>query len=304
MGVGIWLASAAAGCLSRGIVHPLDTLRTVQMVSGGTLSMRGALHRVVSADGSRGLYRGFGVSLLLHAPAVSLYLSVYEQTRDSLRERAPGMHRVFAHAAAGLTAEAASAVVWAPMETIKQRAQLRTRSAGGSAAVLRDLMRREGPRALLSGYWVTLAVFGPYAALYFVVYERCRESARNANRDGQVAIGASAALAGAVAASATTPLDVVKTRLQTQGDAVAHGSRGRYSGTLHAVREIARTEGPRAFTKGIVARMLWIMPGTAITMTTFEFLKSFIVEGTEQARQSDGEVNSTESLQVEEGEMT
>lgn len=276
MGAVLWLASAAAGCISRGVVHPLDTVRTVQMVSGGTLTMRGAFRHLLLADGGRGLYRGFGASLLLHAPAVSLYLSVYEHARDNLRDRASTLPPVVAHAASGLAAEAASAVVWAPMETIKQRAQLRSRTKGGSVAVLRDLLRYEGPRALLSGYWITLAVFGPYAAIYFVIYERSRQAFRDANNDGHIAVSVSAAAAGAVAAAVTTPLDIVKTRLQTQGDSEALNGRKRYKGTIHAVREIGRTEGVHAFVKGMAARMLWIMPGTAITMTTFEFLKRFL----------------------------
>ena len=271
MGAALWLASATAGVISRGVVHPLDTIRTVQMTSAHALTLRSTLSRIISSDGLRGLYRGFGASLLLHAPAISIYLSVYERTRDALPPEYP---RILTHAASGFVAEAASAVVWAPLETIKQRAQVR--STGGSAVVLRELLQREGPRALLSGYNATLVVFAPYAMLYFVVYERCRQEARDRyGRESNGTVAASAACAGAVAAGITTPLDVVKTRIQTQGDMWSGGAvkRRKYTGMIDAIRSIGRTEGMSAFSRGMAARMLWMMPGTAITMTTFEFLK-------------------------------
>lgn len=288
MGAGTWLASALAGAFSRSIVHPLDTVRAVQMVSGGRLPLSGALRSIVRADGVRGLYRGFGASLLLQAPAVSVYLSVYEFSRDRLRAARPDAPPFAAHVAAGFAAEAVSALIWAPMEVVKQRAQCRPRAGGGSRVVLADLLRREGPRALLSGYLITIAVFGPYASIYFVVYERCREEARQrglADAAGPV-VSASAATAGAIAAASTTPLDVVKTRLQTQGDAQAAKGRQIYTGALDAVKTIARTEGLSAFFKGVTARCLWIMPSTAITMSTFEFLKPFLGEG-KQADKND-----------------
>ena len=75
------------------------------------------------------------------------------------------------HMAAGLTAESVSAVFWVPMEVLKQRMQVGGQMRG-AAEVLRDLLRREGPRALFKGYALTVGVFGPYAMVYFVGYER------------------------------------------------------------------------------------------------------------------------------------
>lgn len=51
------------------------------------------------------------------------------------------------------------------------------------------------------------------------------------------------ALAGAVTGLATTPLDVIKTRLMTQGES------GRYKGIVDCARRIYREEGSSAFLK-------------------------------------------------------
>lgn len=49
------------------------------------------------------------------------------------------------------------------------------------------------------------------------------------------------ALAGAITGLATTPLDVIKTRLMTQGE------RGQYKGIVDCARQIYREEGSSAF---------------------------------------------------------
>lgn len=57
-------------------------------------------------------------------------------------------------------------------------------------------------------------------------------------------------------------MDVIKTRLQVQNSMEV----GRYKNAIDAFSRILKEEGPRAFTKGIGTRVLWITPGTAITI--------------------------------------
>lgn len=352
-------ASAAAGVLSRCVVHPLDTIRARMMVARAPAAgaaaaaapsgcvpppppaaPRGLLataRSIAAADGARGFYRGLSVSAAMQAPAVATYLSTYDGAKAALAARVAaawpaaagggGAAAVAAHPAthlaAGVVAEAVSAVFWVPMEVLKQRAQVR--GGGGAdataAGVLRDLLRAEGARGLFRGYALTVGVFGPYSAIYFVAYERGKRgwAAALERRGGRpagtplplYAVVSAAAASGAVAAAATSPLDVVKTRIQTQGDvggraggatagrvgaaggatppaaaaaaatttpttaaAAAPPPGGAYTSTAHAVRRIVAEEGARGLCRGLTARVLWIMPGTAITMGAFETLKA------------------------------
>ncbi|GAB0489981.1 hypothetical protein MMPV_001208 [Pyropia vietnamensis] len=366
-------ASAAAGVLSRCVVHPLDTIRAQMMVArpavgaaaatgaGGTRRgggggggsggvsggggggrvagcpphgppppPRGLLataRAIATADGIRGFYRGLSVSAAMQAPAVATYLSTYDSAKAALSTRVAtrwpaaaggsaaevAAHPV-THLAAGLTAEAVSAVFWVPMEVLKQRAQVRRGSPADASVggILRDLLRTEGVRGLFRGYALTVGVFGPYSMIYFMAYERGKRGWATAlkGRDGTqgaplplYAVVSAAAASGAVAAAATSPLDVVKTRIQTQGDvgggggagaragatavgantpaaataaaatATAPPSTAAYASTAHAVRRIVAEEGVRGLCRGLTARVLWIMPGTAITMGTFEAIK-------------------------------
>lgn len=76
----------------------------------------------------------------------------------------------------------------------------------------------------------------------------------------------SGALAGAIAAAVTTPLDVCKTLLNTQQAAKADGM-------VEAVRNVYRLGGTAGFFRGVQARIMYQMPATAICWSTYEFFK-------------------------------
>lgn len=65
----------------------------------------------------------------------------------------------------------------------------------------------------------------------------------------------------------TTPLDVLKTRLMTQGTS------GRYKNLLDATMTIARTEGLSAFMSGWQPRLLWISLGGFVFFPALEAAK-------------------------------
>lgn len=63
--------------------------------------------------------------------------------------------------------------------------------------------------------------------------------------------------AGSIAAVAVTPLDVIKTRLQTLQKGEGEDT---YRGIIDCTRRIMRREGPAAFLKGATCRALVIAP--------------------------------------------
>lgn len=74
----------------------------------------------------------------------------------------------------------------------------------------------EGLRAFYRSYTTQMTMNIPFQSVHFVMYELVQ---RHMNRDGTYnppAHMVSGALAGAVAAAVTTPLDVCKTLLNTQ----------------------------------------------------------------------------------------
>lgn len=70
------------------------------------------------------------------------------------------------------------------------------------------------------------------------------------------------ALAGAVAAAVTTPLDVCKTLLNTQQGGV------KTQGMLDAIYMVYRLGGPTGYFRGMTARIVHQMPATGLCWFT------------------------------------
>ena len=129
----------------------------------------------------------------------------------------------------GLFGDLAAAPAYVPSEVLKTRLQLQGRynnpyfNSGynyrSTTDAARTIVRTEGFSALFHGYKATLWRDLPFSALQFTFYEKERELAKSymgSNNIGLLLEIATAASAGGAAGVITTPLDVVKTRIQTQ----------------------------------------------------------------------------------------
>ena len=79
-------------------------------------------------------------------------------------------------------------------------------------------------------------------------------------------------ISGAIAAAATTPLDVVKTRLMLGTD--AYGKK--YSGMLSTFQRVLAEEGLSALFSGVAPRVMWIGIGGFVFFGAYEKSKLFI----------------------------
>lgn len=131
----------------------------------------------------------------------------------------------------GFVADLAASPVYVPSEVLKTRLQLQGRynnpyfqsgyNYRSTWNATKNIIRIEGFPALFSGYKATLARDLPFSALQFAFYEQNQQWAKD--WVGSKAIGLplevlTAVSAGGLAGVLTCPLDVVKTRLQTQVD--------------------------------------------------------------------------------------
>ena len=130
---------------------------------------------------------------------------------------------------AGFIADFAASFVYVPSEVLKTRLQLQGRynnpffNSGynyrGTIDAARTIVRQEGVSALFHGYNATIFRDLPFSALQFAFYEQERNWAKRWKGSKDIGIGleiATAASAGGLAGVMTCPLDVVKTRIQTQ----------------------------------------------------------------------------------------
>jgi len=264
-----FFAGALAGTAEHTGMYPVDTIKTHIQAQRtvSSLGLTDTARHIFERGGLRGFFRGITAIASGAAPAHALYFSSYEYckrlTKYTDRKYAP-----LIYAMSGGVATILMDGVMTPMDTIKQRRQLCIKNYTSNWDCFRTVSRLEGYRALYAGYTTTLFMNVPFHAIYLNIYEVLRghlQIPEQYNLQGHILAGSGA---GVVAAGLTNPLDVAKTRLQTQGDVGLH-----YRGMVHALQEIWREEGPRGFSRGISARMLFHSLSAGILWTTYEYFK-------------------------------
>eukprot|EP00850_Spirogloea_muscicola_P000510 SM000002S05590 [mRNA] locus=s2:1072655:1082887:- [translate_table: standard] len=253
------IAGATAGVTVETVLYPIDTIKTrLQAVRTG------------SAINLRGLYSGLSGNLAGVLPASAIFVGVYEPLKQKLLQTFPEHLSVAAHLTAGAAGGLAASLVRVPTEVVKQRMQ--TGQFNAATQAFKQILSKEGTRGLYAGYSSFLLRDLPFDALQFAVYEQLkigygRTVKRELKSPEMAAIGA---LSGAITGAVTTPLDVIKTRLMTQGAA------GHYKGVVDCVRKIIAEEGSGALLKGLGPRVTWIGIGGSIFFAVLEKTKELL----------------------------
>ncbi|ORX99379.1 mitochondrial carrier [Basidiobolus meristosporus CBS 931.73] len=288
-------ASSVAALVARVCTHPLDTVKTRLQVSlGSRESVVGAAQTILRKESSTAFYRGLPVALAFSVPGLSVYLTTYDYVKAKLSEVGGlGKDNAANHMISGLCAEVLSGLFWTPMEVMKNRLQVAERlklvgrkyspgvaselSGSDTARLARQIYSRDGLRGFYQGYWITLGVFVPYTVIYFVTYEKFKSwiSSYKVHKGSVTddvlppwAYILSSAGACSIAAATSNTLDIVKTRWQVAN------RQGELKSSWEIMKHMWLKEGGlRAFTRGMLARVLWATPNTVISMTVFELLK-------------------------------
>lgn len=165
-----------------------------------------------------------------------------------------------------------------PFDVIKQRMQVHGSVYRSIGECARHVFKSEGLRAFYVSYPTTLTMTVPFTALQFTAYESLTKVMQRRREPGYDPLTHCTAggLAGGIAAAATTPLDVVKTLLQTRGaasDPEIRHARGLFS----AAGIIWRREGMKGFFRGMNARIVTSAPSTAICWSAYEVAKAYFI---------------------------
>jgi solute carrier family 25 citrate transporter 1 len=138
---------------------------------------------------------------------------------------------------------------------------------------------------------MSLAVFVPYTMTYFAVYEELKAylakhvltipSTAAVKTDVLVsqlpfmAYVTCSSIACAIGITISTPLDIVKTRWQISSSEEGNSYK---RGPVHIIKQMWQQGGYRAFSRGLLTRICWGIPSTAISMTIFESIKDSYAE--------------------------
>jgi solute carrier family 25 iron transporter 28/37 len=257
-----------------------------------------ALNAAPQTVGISRLWRGVQTILVGCIPAHALYFSAYEMVKTATLDPATGQVTTYGSALAGASAVLAHDMILAPLDTVKQRLQLG--HYRGLTHAMQTMIQSEGTISLYRSFPVTLATNIPYGMVMVGTNEFLKQqwTAEGDKLSLGVTLGASS-IAGFMAAASTTPLDRIKTYLQTQqltpACSITNATRPPDSCPLAAANagnnkklvvanwqqaavRIYQTEGMIGFFRGMAPRLLSHTPAVAISWTTYETLKQYLTQ--------------------------
>ncbi|CAI5954467.1 unnamed protein product [Closterium sp. NIES-65] len=253
------VAGGAAGVTVETALYPIDTIKTRLQVatSGGGINFKG-------------LYSGLSGNLVGVLPASAIFIGVYEPVKAFLLNALPDNISVAAHLAAGAAGGTAASLVRVPTEVVKQRMQ--TGQFPTAVNAVKTILSKEGFRGLYAGYGSFLLRDLPFDAIQFAIYEQLKiqlkKTLKRDLKDPEMAVVG--AISGAITGAVTTPLDVIKTRLMTQGTS------GQYKGIIDCIQKTAAQDGAGALFKGVGPRVMWIGIGGSIFFGVLEKTKQLM----------------------------
>lgn len=175
----------------------------------------------------------------------------------------------------GASAGAVESLVVVPFELLKIRLQDKSSASryNGLVDCFSKVVRQEGISALYNGFeatlWRHIVWNAGYFGCIFQVRAQLPDPSKSANPKAQKMANDLAAgfVGGIVGTTFNTPLDVVKSRIQSV--AKVEGVRGKYEWALPSLGVVAKEEGLKALYKGYIAKILRFGPGGGVLLVVY-----------------------------------
>lgn len=204
-----------------------------------------------------------------------LVFGVYETTKSFLEGL--GWERRVSVVVAAITGDVVGSVWLAPSEVVKGLVQ--GGYYGGVGECVRGVVGRGGG-GLYKGYRGLLCRDVPFRVVQMGLYEEVRRVlkgvlGRELGNGENLGVGLGVSM---VSAGITTPLDVLKTRLMTQGGGEV------YKGVWDCVRVTVGGEGVRGLFRGVGPRVLLIGASGAVFFVVYEAVKGVLRKWEDERR--------------------
>ncbi|KIK58239.1 hypothetical protein GYMLUDRAFT_45450 [Collybiopsis luxurians FD-317 M1] len=288
------VAAGTAGGIAQVLVgQPFDIVKVrMQTAPKGTYS--GMVHcagGILKNEGPLAFYKGTLTPLLGIGVCVSIQFGVIEYmkrlfTQQNLAAGTGGPEGKDLNAAqlvaSGVAAGLANGFVSGPVEHIRIRLQTQPSvnpPYNGPFDAMKKIYTAHGIQGIFKGQGVTFLREATGYGVYFLAYEKLvqREMrVKGIKREELSAVNAVlyGAAAGYALWAVIYPIDMVKSRMQTDGFTVATGRR--YATSLDCVRQVLRTEGPRAFLRGLAPTLIRSPFANGATFLGFEMANQFL----------------------------
>ncbi|MCJ1396133.1 hypothetical protein MMC18_009022 [Xylographa bjoerkii] len=267
-----------------------DALKATKVASRPLIEATKALWRM---GGIRSMFAGNGLNIIKVMPESAIKFGSYEGSKRALAKLEghddPRALRPWTQFfAAGMGGMISQFCIY-PLDTLKFRVQNETVKGGlhGNALILstaRKMLSKHGFRSFYRGLPMGLVGMFPYSAIDLTTFEYLKRfiTTRNAARrhvheddaaPGNVMTAGIGAFSGALGASVVYPINLLRTRLQSQGTAIHPPT---YTGVWDVAVRTVKGEGWKGLFKGITPNLLKVVPAVSITYVIYDNSKKVL----------------------------
>ncbi|KAJ4951131.1 hypothetical protein NE237_027963 [Protea cynaroides] len=293
-------------------LYPVVVLKTRQQVLQTQLSSIRTAFAILRHEGIRGLYRGFGTSLMGTIPARALYMTALEVTKSSVGTATIRLGfpeptaAAIANAAAGLSAAMAAQLVWTPIDVVSQRLMVQGNTGipngtnvspckyRGGIDAFRKIINADGLRGLYRGFGMSIVTYAPSNAVWWASYSMAQRFVWGGvgcylcKRDDENKEGSSSAsfrpdsktvmavqgVSAAMAGGVSALITMPLDTIKTRLQVLDGEENGRRPPTIgQTVRNLVKEGGWAACYRGLGPRWASMSMSATTMITTYEFLK-------------------------------
>lgn len=261
----------------RALLYPNIVVKTHVQTSLKSQSVLTTAAHIVKQKGISGLWRGFWTVAIGAIPSQIVYVSALEVAREASRDNF-GFGPFSAAFFGGLCASTSSQFIVVPVDVVSQRMMLQKENLS-ALRISKDLYRKEGFLGFYRGFGSSVATYAPFSAVWWSSSAACKhflysflegpeeQESVLFMRGKDVLIQSIAGMTGSLCGVlVTNPIDVIKTRIQTQEE--------RVSFSKEAIK-LVRQEGILAFTKGVSSRLMSSLPFSVLGLVGYEAVKQW-----------------------------
>ncbi|OCK82635.1 calcium dependent mitochondrial carrier protein-like protein [Lepidopterella palustris CBS 459.81] len=265
----------------------------LQAIKNAWRPLATATKELWQAGGMRSLYAGNGLNVIKVMPESAIKFGSYEAAKRVFAKieghNDPSQIDSWSKFVAGGIGGMISQFAVYPIDTLKFRMQCETVSGGlhGNRLIIataKKMWRTGGIVAYYRGLPMGVLGIFPYSALDLGTFEylkraiaRRNAKSRGCHEDdaqpGGFVTAAIGGFSGAFGASAVYPVNLLRTRLQSQGT-VLHPRT--YTGIMDVTRQTIQGEGFRGLFRGLTPNLLKVVPAVSITYVVYDKSKKIL----------------------------
>ncbi|OMO63575.1 Mitochondrial brown fat uncoupling protein [Corchorus olitorius] len=239
--------------------------------------------KIIQSEGVAALFSGVSATILRQTLYSTTRMGLYDILKNKWTDKETGKLPLTSKIAAGLIAGGVGAAVGNPADVAMVRMQAdgrlpidQRRNYKSVVDALSQMTKQEGVTSLWRGSALTVNRAMIVTASQLATYDQVKEMILNKGvmNDGIGTHVTASFAAGFVAAVASNPIDVIKTRVMNMK--VAPGEVAPYAGALDCALKTVKAEGPMALYKGFIPTISRQGPFTVVLFVTLEQVRKLL----------------------------